>query len=116
MVFALGYLARQLGGIIFGHLGDSFGRKFAFTLAVFMMALSTLCIGCLPGYASIGVIAPIFLIGLRFMQGFSVGGEIPGAAVFIVEHVSKARHGLAMGLVFMCITFGNVLAAGVGFF
>lgn len=80
-MFALGYLARPLGGMVFGHFGDKYGRKTAFTLAVFMMAGATLLMGCLPTYQSIGIIAPILLILLRLIQGFSVGGEIPGTVV-----------------------------------
>lgn len=113
-VFALGYLARPLGGIVFGHIGDKFGRKSAFSLAVFTMAIATLLIGCLPTYQSIGVSAPIMLMILRLIQGFSVGGEIPGAAVFTIEHVPRYQRGFAIGTVFMCITLGNTLGAGVG--
>ncbi|STX51991.1 major facilitator family transporter [Legionella busanensis] len=113
-VFALGYLARPLGGIIFGHLGDKFGRKSAFSLSVFIMAIATLLIGCLPTYQSIGMAAPIFLIILRLLQGFSVGGEIPGAAIFSSEHMPTNQKGGAIGFVFMCITLGNTIGAGVG--
>ncbi len=114
-VFALGYLARPIGGMVFGHLGDKFGRKSAFSLAVFMMATATLLMGCLPNYHSIGMAAPILLIFLRLIQGFSVGGEIPGAAVFTIEHVPQETRGFAIGVVFMCITLGNSLGALVGF-
>ncbi len=113
-VFALGYFARPLGGIFFGHLGDRLGRKPAFSLAVFIMATATLLMGCLPSYQSVGVVAPILLITLRLIQGFSVGGEIPGAAVFITEHVPPEKRGLSIGIVFMCITLGNTLGSGVG--
>lgn len=114
-IFALGYFARPLGGIVFGHLGDKFGRKYAFSLAIFMMATATLLMGCLPPYASIGIAAPIILIILRLIQGFSVGGEIPGATVFTIEHVPSNKRGFAIGFVFMCITLGNTLGAGMGF-
>ncbi len=113
-VFALGYLARPLGGIVFGHLGDKFGRKSAFSLSVFIMAIATLLIGCLPTYQSIGMAAPILLILLRLLQGFSVGGEIPGAAIFTSEHMPSNQRGVAIGFVFMCITLGNTIGAGVG--
>ncbi|KTD78807.1 MFS transporter [Legionella waltersii] len=113
-VFALGYLARPLGGIFFGHLGDRLGRKSAFALAVFLMAIATLLMGCLPSYQSIGMTSPILLIGLRLMQGFSVGGEIPGAAIFTLEHVPENKQGFSIGIVFMCITLGNTLGAAVG--
>ncbi|WP_232220803.1 MFS transporter [Legionella tunisiensis] len=116
VVFALGYLARPLGGIVFGHLGDKFGRKSAFSLSVFIMATATLLMGCLPDYQAIGITAPLSLIGLRLLQGFSVGGEIPGAAIFIFEHVPLNKRGFSIGLVFMCITLGNSLGALVGLF
>lgn len=114
LVFALGYLARPLGGFVFGYMGDKLGRKSAFTLSVFIMAIATLLIGCLPDYQSIGMLAPIALILLRLLQGFSVGGEIPGAAVFIFEHVSFHKHGFAIGILFMSITLGNSLGSLVG--
>src|SRR5688572_4765345 len=72
-VFALGYLARPFGGIVFGHIGDKFGRKYAFSLAIFLMATATLLMGSLPSYQAIGTLAPLLLIGLRLVQGFSVG-------------------------------------------
>jgi MFS family permease len=78
------------------------------------MAIATLLMGCLPSYQSIGIISPILLIGLRLIQGFSVGGEIPGAAIFTLEHVPDNRQGFSIGIVFMCITLGNTLGAGVG--
>lgn len=114
-VFALGYLARPIGGILFGHLGDKIGRKYAFSLAIFIMAVSTLLMGCLPSYQSIGILSPLLLIALRLLQGFSVGGEIPGAVVFTMEHISLAHRGLAIGIIFMSITLGNTLAGLIGF-
>lgn len=114
-IFALGYLARPLGGIVFGHLGDKLGRKSAFSLAVFIMAMATLLIGCLPDYQSIGLLAPIALTILRLIQGFSVGGEIPGATLFVYEHAKINKRGFYVGLVFMCVTLGNTLGGLVGF-
>lgn len=114
-VFALGYLARPLGSLFFGHLGDRYGRKRAFSLAIFLMATATLFMGCLPGYQTIGFLAPLLLMGLRLLQGFSVGGEIPGATVFTLEHVDPCYRGRALGFIFMCITMGNTLGAGMGY-
>lgn len=114
-VFALGYLARPLGGMVFGHFGDKWGRKYAFTLAILLMASSTLLIGLLPGYQLLGNAAPILLLCCRLLQGFSVGGEIPGATIFILEHIPMKRRGVGVATIFMCITLGNVLGAGIGF-
>ena len=113
-VFALGYFARPLGGIVLGHRGDRYGRKSAFSLAVLIMAIATLLMGCLPDYQTIGIAAPLILIGLRLVQGFSVGGEIPGTSIFIVEHLPEKQHGLSIGLAFMSITLGNTLGAAMG--
>ena len=115
-VFALGYFARPLGGIVLGHRGDRHGRKSAFSLAILIMAIATLFMGCLPDYQTIGIAAPLLLIGLRLVQGFSVGGEIPGASIFIVEHLPQKQHGLSIGLAFMSITLGNTLGAAMGLF
>ncbi len=114
-VYALGYLARPFGGILFGHLGDRYGRKNAFTLTILLMAVATLLIGCLPTYQSIGISAPLILICLRLVQGFSVGGEIAGATIFTAEHLPMQKRGLGIGIVFMGITLGNTLGGIVGF-
>ena len=113
-VYALGYFARPIGGIVFGHLGDKYGRKNAFTLSILCMSVATLLIGCLPSYESIGLSAPILLILFRLLQGFSVGGEIAGAAVFTAEHLPVQRRGTGMGMVFTAITLGNTLGGVVG--
>ncbi|MEM9242608.1 MAG: MFS transporter [Pseudomonadota bacterium] len=113
-VFALGYLARPLGGIVFGHFGDKKGRRYAFTLSVLFMAVSTLLIGLLPTYQTWGSFAPLLLILLRLLQGFSVGGEIPAATVFTFEHVPELYRGVAIATIFMCITLGNAIAGGLG--
>src|SRR5262249_51149803 len=84
-VFAAGYLARPLGGIVIAHFGDTRGRKRMFTLSVGLMAVPTLLIGLLPTYASIGVAAPLLLLALRVLQGIAIGGEAPGGWVFGAE-------------------------------
>ncbi len=84
--FAISYLARPLGGLIFGHIGDKKGRQKALSYSILLMGISTLGIGILPTDQTLGIYAPILLLILRFLQGFSVGGEFTGAAVFIVEH------------------------------
>ena len=89
-LFAAGYLARPLGGIVMAHFGDRSGRKRMFTLSVFLMAVPTLLIGLLPTYATLGYAAPLALLVLRILQGAAVGGEVPGAWTFVAEHVPAA--------------------------
>ncbi|MBZ4410714.1 MFS transporter [Myxococcus sp. XM-1-1-1] len=108
-VFAAGYLARPLGGIIMAHFGDRVGRKRMFTLSVFMMAVPTLLIGLLPTYAMAGHAAPLALLVLRILQGAAVGGEVPGAWVFVAEHVPERRVGLACGTLCAGLSFGILL-------
>src|ERR1700751_4218061 len=81
-IFAAGYLARPLGGIVMAHLGDIRGRKRMFTLSVLLMAIPTLLIGFLPTYRSLGIAAPLLLLAMRVMQGIAIGGEAPGGWVF----------------------------------
>ncbi|EIL99093.1 MFS transporter [Rhodanobacter thiooxydans] len=106
-IFAVGYLARPLGGIVMAHYGDKLGRKRMFTLSVFLMAVPTLAIGLLPVYAQIGMLAPLLLLLLRVVQGIAVGGEVPGAWVFVAEHVPPKRIGLA------CASLTSGLTAGI---
>lgn len=108
--FSVGYLIRPIGGIILGHYGDKFGRKKIFTLSVFIMATSTFLIGLVPSYQQIGIIAPLILVALRLMQGFSVGGEIPGAITYISESIPE-RKGYACGLLFFGLIDGIVLGS-----
>src|SRR5262249_40577916 len=84
-VFALGYLMRRVGGVVVGHIGDRFGRRAALTFSVAAMAIPTFLIGLLPGYATLGLLAPIALTFLRMVQGLSVGGEYTSSMVFLVE-------------------------------
>src|SRR5450631_1029543 len=90
-IFAAGYLARPLGGVVMAHVGDLRGRKQMFTLRIFLMALPTLGIGLLPNYAQFGMWAPGLLLLLRILPGGAVGGVVPGARVFVSEHVSPPR-------------------------
>ncbi len=110
-IFAAGYLARPLGGIVMAHFGDLLGRKRMFTLSVFMMALPTLAIGLLPAYAQIGVAAPALLLALRILQGAAVGGEVPGAWVFVSEHVPARHVGFACGTLTSGLTAGILLGS-----
>ncbi|MFH5924674.1 MFS transporter [Roseomonas xinghualingensis] len=116
-IFAAGYLARPLGGIVMAHFGDLFGRKRVFTFSVFLMAVPTLIMGLLPTYASIGVAAPVLLLLMRMAQGAAIGGEAPGAWVFVAEHVPARRVGLACGMLTGGLTggilLGSLMASGI---
>lgn len=92
--FAAGFAMRPLGGIVFGYIGDKFGRKTSLAAAILLMAVPTACIGLLPTYAQIGVLAPILLTSIRLLQGLSLGGEFSGAITFMVEHAPPHRRGL----------------------
>lgn len=110
-IFAAGYLARPLGGIIMAHFGDLLGRKRMFMLSILLMSLPTLAIGLLPTYAAIGVGAPILLLALRIMQGAAIGGEVPGAWVFVAEHVPARHVGFACGTLTAGLTGGILLGS-----
>jgi len=110
-IFAAGYLARPLGGIIMAHFGDLLGRKRMFTLSIILMALPTLAMGLLPTYASIGIAAPLLLLGLRILQGAAIGGEVPGAWVFVAEHVPNRHTGYACGTLTSGLTAGILLGS-----
>jgi MFS family permease len=110
-IFAAGYLARPLGGIIMAHFGDLLGRKRMFMLSILLMSLPTLAIGLLPTYAAIGIWAPILLLALRVMQGAAIGGEVPGAWVFVSEHVTERHTGFACGTLTAGLTGGILLGS-----
>ncbi|KGM34504.1 MFS transporter [Inquilinus limosus] len=112
-IFAAGYLVRPLGGIVMAHFGDLFGRKRMFTLGILLMAAATLGMGLLPTYAQIGVWAPIALLLLRILQGAAIGGEVPGAWVFVAEHVPAHRIGYACGTLTAGLTAGILLGSVV---
>lgn len=110
-IFAAGYLARPLGGIVMAHFGDLFGRKRMFMLSIFLMSIPTLAIGLLPTYASIGIWAPLLLLALRVLQGAAIGGEVPGAWVFVSEHVPPRHVGFACGTLTAGLTGGILLGS-----
>ena len=91
--FAVGFLARPVGGLIFGHFGDRIGRKTMLLLTLLIMGLGTALIGLLPSYDAIGVWAPILLVALRVLQGIGVGGEYGGAVLLAVEYAPAERRG-----------------------
>lgn len=113
-IFASGYVARPIGGIIMAHFGDLLGRKKMFSLSVLLMALPTLFIGLLPTYAQIGLAAPLLLLVLRIMQGIAIGGEVPAAWVFVAEHVPKNRIGFACASLTSGLTFGILIGSLMG--
>jgi MFS family permease len=110
-IFAAGYVVRPLGGMVMAHFGDLLGRKKMFNLSIVMMAVPTLMIGLLPTYASVGLAAPLLLLLFRVLQGAAVGGEVPGAWVFVSEHVPERRIGYACGTLTAGLTFGILLGS-----
>lgn len=110
-IFAAGYLARPLGGIVLAHFGDLLGRKRMFMLSILMMAVPTLMIGLLPTYATAGALAPVLLLALRILQGAAIGGEAPGAWVFVSEHVSPRHRSLACGALSAGLLAGILVGA-----
>ncbi|GAB6849858.1 MFS transporter [Paraburkholderia kururiensis] len=115
--FAVGFFARPLGGIVFGHLGDRIGRKNALMVTLMMMGAATVCVGLLPSYGSVGALAPVLLVALRIVQGIAVGGEWGGAVLMAGEHAppgkrtffaSFAQLGSPAGLILSLVAFRAV--------
>jgi len=111
--YALGFVARPLGGVVFGHFGDRIGRKRLLMLSLIMMGAATVLIGCLPTHAQVGVWAPVMLIALRLVQGFAVGGEWGGAVLIVAEHGDAARRGLWASFPQAGVAGGSLLASGM---
>jgi MHS family proline/betaine transporter-like MFS transporter len=111
LTFGLGFVARPIGGIVIGRLGDTHGRKTALLLTIFLMAAGTVLIGILPTYASIGFWAPLLLLFARLMQGFSTGGEWGGSTAFIVEWAPHGRRGLFGSFQQMSVVAGLLLGS-----
>ena len=110
-VFAIGFLVRPLGAILFGYIGDHAGRKKALVLSMIMMSFPTFLIGLLPNYNAIGILAPLLLIGLRVVQGLAVSGELTTATVFLIEHAEPSKRGFAGSLAMAGALFGMVMSA-----
>jgi len=108
--FAVGFLARPIGGILFGHFGDRLGRKAALVTALTLMGLATTIIGLLPTYSSIGVLAPLALILMRFLQGLAIGGQWGGAMLLVTENAPADRRGFYGGFAQAGAPMGVVLA------
>jgi MHS family proline/betaine transporter-like MFS transporter len=113
-IFAIGYVMRPLGGIVTGHIGDRLGRRAALTFSVSAMAVPTFLVGVLPGYATLGLAAPVLLTLLRMVQGLSVGGEHSTAMIFLVEQAPAGRRGLLGALAVCGACVGLLLGSAVG--
>nr|ACJ12472.1 metabolite transporter [Rhodococcus sp. T104] len=110
VILLAGYIARPIGGILFGHFGDRVGRKHMLFITLMMMGLVSVCIGLMPTYETIGVAAPLILVGLRIIQGLAVGGEWAGATLMAAEHVKDGNRGLAASIAVTGGPTGSVLA------
>lgn len=108
--FAVGFIARPLGGIVFGHFGDRVGRKSILLITLLLMGIATTLIGLLPTYEQVGLLAPIALVTLRFLQGFALGGESIGALLLTVESSPQGRRGFFGSLVYAAGPFSIVMA------
>jgi MFS transporter, MHS family, proline/betaine transporter len=113
-VFALGFLARPIGGVMYGHIGDRAGRRAALIASIALMGASTVAMGLLPTYSTAGLLAPVLLVLLRLLQGVSTGGEFVGSIAFLVEHAPRGRQGLWGSLANFGAAIGGALGAGVG--
>ena len=111
--FAAGFFVRPFGAMFFGHLGDRYGRKRAFLQTILLMGISTTAIGLLPGIRVIGVAAPVLLVVTRVVQGFAMGGEYGGAAVYVAEHAHPKRRGFLTGWIQSTAAVGLLLAVGI---
>src|SRR3954451_5253684 len=110
LAFAAGFLVRPFGALFFGRLGDLVGRKYTFMVTIVVMGLSTVLVGCLPTYASIGVLPPTLLVLLRLLQGLALGGEYGGAATYVAEHAPEGRRGYATSWIQTTATVGFFLS------
>ncbi|NNG21365.1 MHS family MFS transporter [Naumannella sp. ID2617S] len=113
LTYAVGFVARPLGGIVFGHFGDKFGRKHLLQVSIIMVGAATFLMGCLPTFTQIGYWAPALLVILRFLQGFAVGGEWGGAILLVAEHSPDKSRGFWASWPQAAVPMGNLLATGV---
>lgn len=112
MTYAVGFVTRPLGGVLFGVLGDRYGRKRALVWSLLLMGVATMAVGLVPGYATIGIAAPILLVVLRLTQGLAVGGEVGGALLLVTESLSAERRGWWSAWPMIGGAVGNLLSAG----
>ncbi|WP_448719547.1 MFS transporter [Microbacterium natoriense] len=110
LTYAVGFIARPLGGIVFGQIGDKLGRKHTLQITIILVGVATFLMGCLPGFAAIGYWAPALLVLLRFVQGFAVGGEWGGAVLLVAEHSPSTSRGFWSSWPQAAVPIGNLLA------
>ena len=113
LTYAVGFIARPLGGVVFGHFGDKYGRKKLLQFAILLVGAVTFLMGCLPTYGQIGVWAPVLLVTLRFLQGFAVGGEWGGAVLLVAEHSPNKQRAFWASWPQAAVPVGNMLATVV---
>ncbi|HEX9159191.1 MAG TPA: MFS transporter [Rhizomicrobium sp.] len=113
LTFAAGFAVRPLGALAFGRFGDRSGRKRAFLITITIMGLATVFVGLLPDYATIGIAAPYALVAMRILQGFAIGGEYGGAAIYVAEHARPDNRGAATGWIQAAAAIGLLLALAV---
>ena len=111
--FATGFVVRPFGAVFFGRIGDLVGRKYAFLVTLLLMGSGTAAIGIIPGYATIGVAAPILLVLMRLLQGLALGGEYGGAAIYVAEHAPDSRRGFYTSFIQITATVGLFVSLGV---
>jgi MFS family permease len=110
LAFAAGFAVRPFGALVFGRLGDMVGRKYTFLVTILIMGCSTFALAFLPGYSTLGLLAPILLISLRLLQGLALGGEYGGAATYVAEHAPPGRRGLYTAWIQTTATVGLMVA------
>jgi len=113
LTYAVGFIARPIGGIVFGHFGDKYGRKHLLQVAIVLVGATTFLMGCLPTFDAVGYAAPIMLVILRFLQGFAVGGEWGGAVLLVAEHAPNKERGFWASWPQAAVPVGNLLATVV---
>lgn len=111
--YGVGYVARPIGAFVLGHWGDTHGRKTVLLVCMFLMGFSTMAVGVLPTYQSVGVLAPVLLVAVRLIQGFAVAGEISGASSMILEHAPFGRRGYYASFTLQGVQAGQIFAAAV---
>ncbi len=113
VTYAVGFVARPLGGLVFGHFGDRYGRKTLLQVSIVLVGVATFAMGCIPSFDTIGYWAPGILVALRFVQGFAVGGEWGGAVLLVAEHSPDESRGFWASWPQAGVPAGNLLATVV---